>query len=351
MAGLAPKPPIGPMRIWLGRVIAIVAIGSALGLGAYTIERLDRRPRTHDAFLYADSAGLAPDVSGRITVLPVHDNQRVAEGDVLVEIDREPFELRLRQAKAQVAALQAQIDLTTRQVAAQSSGADAAATQIERARTQLALAHDTVGRLRPLLGKGYVTAQQVDEATTNEKSAESALTATIQQAHQARQAVGDTESLQAQLAGAQAAVALAERDLRNALVRAPFDGLVVGLDIAAGAYATAGHPLFTLVKAHDWYAVGNFRETELPEIQSGDQATVWMMAYGGHPLAGHVESIGWGVRPEDGGGPSLPAVGRTLSWVVVAQRFPVRIKLDDPPEDAMRIGATVSVLVSHDAHR
>ena len=254
-----------------------------------------------------------------------------------------------------MAALQAQIDLTTRQVAAQSSGADAAATQIGRARSQLALAQDTVGRLTPLLGKGYVTAQQVDEARTNERVAQAALTAAIQQAQQARQAVGDTASLQAQLAGAQAAVALAERDLRNTSLRAPFDGLVVGLTIAAGAYAATGHPLFTLIKTHDWYAIGNFRETELPQIAIGDPATVWMMSDNNRPLQGHVESLGWGVQandsagPTDIGGPGLPSVGRTLDWVVVAQRFPVRVRLDDPPEATMRVGATVSILVRHGA--
>lgn len=339
------------MRTWLARFIALTAIIGACVLGAFTIDRIDRRPRTHDAFLYADSAGLAPDVSGRIVALEAHDNQSVRQGDVLVEIDPEPFELRLRQARAQVDAFRAQIDLTTRQVSAQSSGADAAATQIERARSQLAFARDTVGRLAPLLAKGYVTEQQVDEARTNARTAEAALLSATQQAKQARDAVGDTASLEAQLAGAEAAVALAERDLRNATVRAPFDGLVVGLDIATGAYAAAGHPLFTLVKAHDWYAIGNFRETELPQIRPGDSATVWLMADGEHPIAGKVESIGWGVRPEDGGGPTLPAVGRTLNWVVVAQRFPVRIRLENPPESAMRMGATASVLVRHDDAR
>ncbi len=338
-------------RRFASRLIAIASIAAAVILGARVLDRIDRRPRTHDAFLYADSAGLAPDVSGRIVTIYVHDNQRVVQGEKLVEIDPEPFELRLRQARAQVAALEAQIELTTRQVAAQSSGADAAATQVERGRSQLALARITVGRLTPLLGKGYVTAQQVDEARTNEKTAQASLTAAIQQAQQAHEAIGDTESLVAQLAGAQASVALAERDLRNATLSAALDGLVVGLDIAAGAYASAGHPLFTLIKTHDWYAVGDFRETELPQIAIGDPATVWLLSDNSRPISGHVESLGWGVKPEDGGGPSLPAVGRTLNWVIVAQRFPVRVRLDDPPEAVMRIGATVSILVRHGAAR
>lgn len=339
---------MNPWRRLVGRLVALAVVIAACGLGFLALDRLSRTPRTHDAFLYADSAGLAPDVSGRIVALRARNNQHVSKGDVLVEIDPEPFALRLRQAQAQVAALQAQIDLTTRQVASQSSGAEAAVTQIARARVQSALAHDTVGRLEPLLKKGYVTEQQVDEARTNARSAEAAVTAAMQQADQARQAVGDTDALRAQLAGAEASVALAARDLRNATLRAPFDGLIVGLDLAEGAYAAAGHPLFTLIKAHEWYAVGNFRETELPEIATGDPATVWMMSDGSRAIQGHVESIGWGIRPDDGAGPGLPAVGNTLNWVVVAQRFPVRIRLDNPPEAAMRIGATISILVSHD---
>ena len=199
--------------------------------------------------------------------------------------------------------------------------------------------------------KGFVTDQQIDEARTNERSAEVALAATLQQATQARQDIVDTQSLLAQLRGADAAAQLAERDLRNATLRAPFDGEVVGLEIAEGAYAAAGHPLFTVIDTSRWYAIGDFRETELPQIRTGDPATVWMMADNRHPLKGHVESIGWGVRPDNSGAPGLPAVERSLKWVIVAQRFPVRVLLDNPPRDALRIGATATVLVSHDDGR
>jgi membrane fusion protein, multidrug efflux system len=332
---------------WLGRLIAALAVGAALGLAVWTLYVLDRRPRTHDAYLFAYSAGLAPDVSGRILALHITNNQRVKRGEPLVDIDPEPFELKVRQARAEVAALKAQISLTGRQVASQRSGADAAATQINHARAQLDLAQDTLQRLEPLLGKGYVTKQQVDEARTNERNAAVALTATTQQAHQARQAVGDTESLIAQLAGAEAAAGLAERDLRLATMLAPYDGLVVGLQIAEGAYAVTGHPLFTLIKSDEWYAIADFRETEVPRIGVGDRATVWVMGSDDEPIRGRVKSLGAGVQPEDGGGPALPVVGRTINWVVVAQRFPVWVQLDDPPPQLMRIGATVSVRVQH----
>jgi multidrug efflux system membrane fusion protein len=336
---------------WRGRLVAFVAVIAAIGLGFGTLYMLDRRPRTHDAHLFAYSAGMAPEVSGRIVGLHVTNNQRVTQGQPMVDIDPEPFELRIRQARAQVAALKAQIGLAARQVTSQTYGADAAGTQINHARAQLALAQDTLHRLEPLLPKGYVTNQQVDEARTNERNADVALTTATQQANQARQGVGDTNSLIAQLTGAEAAEALAERDLRQATLRAPFDGPVVGLQIAEGAFAVAGHPLFTLIKDRDWYAIADFRETELPRISVGDRATVWVMGDDERPILGRVESLGAGVQPEDRDGPGLPVVGRTLNWVVVAQRFPVWIHLDDPPGQVTRIGATVSVRVQHDTAR
>jgi multidrug efflux system membrane fusion protein len=331
------------------RIIAIAAVTAAIVLAVVALLWLDHRPRTHDAHIYADTTLLAPDISGRIVKIHVRDNQVVHKDEVLVDIDPEPFQLRVRQAQAQIDALQKEIDLTTRQIAAQTSGAGAAATQIRRARAQLALAHDTRQRLEPMLGKGYVTEQQVDEARTNERTAEVALDTSTQQSTQAHQAISDTESLAAQLRGAEAALGLAERDLRNVTLRAPFDGRISGLEIAEGSYAVAGHPLFTLIDTSRWYAVADFRETELGHIHAGDAATVWLMADTEHPLKGHVESLGGGVQPDNGGGaPGLPVVERSLKWVVIAQRFPVRVLLDGPPSDAVRIGATASVRVSDD---
>ena len=342
------------MSTWRGRLVALIAVVAAIVLGFATLAALSGRPQTNDAHLFAYSAAMAPEVSGRIVKLHVASNQRVSKGQPLVEIDPQPFELRQRQAQAQVQALKAQIGLTSRQVTSQMTGADAAATQINHAKAQLALAQENLRRLEPLLAKGYVTQQQVDEARTNERNAAVALTVATQQATQAREAVGGTANLVAQLAGAEAAEAIAARDLSQAVLRAPFDGTVVGLQIAEGTYAVAGHPLFTLIKDQEWYAVADFRETELSSIAVGDRATVWLMADAARPIQGQVVSLNSGVQPQTGdgsGGPGLPVVGRTLNWVVVAQRFPVWIRLLDAPPQDMRIGATASVRVEHDARQ
>jgi multidrug efflux system membrane fusion protein len=325
---------------WLIFLLAVVMVVASVIV-------VDQRPRTHDAYLFSYSAGLAPEVSGRILQLKVTNNQLVRKGQSLVEIDPEPFTLKLHQAQAQVAALRAEIDLTTRQVSSQGSGANAAVKQADRARAQLGFAQTTLARLTPLMASGYVTAQQLDEASSNEREAAAALSGAIELAAQAHEAVGDVVSLNAQLVGAKASEALAARDLREATLRAPFDGRIVGLELAEGSFANSGRPLFTLIKANNWYAVADFRETDLKGIHIGDGATVWVMGHDDQPVKGHVESLGAGVQPEGVGGPGLPTVDRNLNWVVVAQRFPVWIRIEGTHEEMMRIGATASVRVTH----
>jgi multidrug efflux system membrane fusion protein len=330
----------------LGRIIAVVAIVSAIAMLITTMIVLDQRPRTHDAYVFAYTAGITPEVSGRIIESHIQNDQFVHKGDVLLRIDPEPFDMKLGQAKAQVAALQADIDLTSRQVTAQGSGAQAAAREVDRVRQQLALAHNTVERMAPLLAKGFVTAQQMDEARTNERTANAQLAATTQQASQAKEAIGDVDSLKAQLLGAQATQDLAARDVRETVIRAPVDGRISGFNLSIGSFAVEGHPLFTLIDNTHWYAIANFRETDLRHLQPGDHATVWVMGHDEHPLDGVVESLGSGVQPQGQAGPGLPEVDRNLNWVVVAQRFPVWVRLNQPNVSFLRIGATASVKVA-----
>jgi multidrug efflux system membrane fusion protein len=330
-----------------GKLIAAASILAAVILGVLVLFAIDRRPRTHDARIFAFSAAMAPEISGRIVRVLIANDQQVEKGAPLIVIDPVPYELALREARAQVAALKAQIALTGRQVTSQGSGADAAEKQVQRARDQLRLAQSTLKRLEPLVDPGYITQQQLDEARTNEASAQASLNALLNSAAQAREAVGDTASLEAQLQGAEATEANAARNLDLTTLRAPFSGRVVGLQIAEGTFAVAAHPLFSLIKSDAWYAIADFRETELPRIAVGDLATIWTMAESTVPFDGRVESIGAGVQSSEQDGPGLPQVGRDLNWVVVAQRFPVWVRLDHPPAAAMHVGMTASVKVHH----
>jgi multidrug efflux system membrane fusion protein len=329
----------------VGRLFSIVVIIAAAGLLVVVLYINDIRPSTNDAYLHADLVRMAPEVSGRIVDLPIRDNQAVKKGDLLFAIDPEPFRLRLEQARAQVQALEASIKLQTDQVASQGARARAAETGIGSAQAQLELALSTLARLEPLGRQGFVPQEQVDQARTAATVARKAVTQSNQQAEEARQAVTSTAPLEAQLSSAKALQALAERDLRLTEVRADFDGKITGLDLTVGQFATVGVPLFTMINTEKWYVIANFRESDLRKIREGQRAEVFVMANPTRPVGGSVESIGWGVVAEEGitvlGG--LPHVPRTLNWVRIAQRFPVRILLGAPPDELMRVGSTVSV--------
>ncbi|MGL4720852.1 MAG: HlyD family efflux transporter periplasmic adaptor subunit, partial [Kluyvera intermedia] len=130
--------------------------------------------------------------------------------------------------------------------------------------------------------------------------------------------------------------------LEMATVRAPFDGRVVSLKTSIGQFASAMRPIFTLIDTRHWYVIANFRETELKNIHAGSPTTLYLMSDSGKTFSGKVDSIGYGVMPEDGGlvlG-GLPHVARSINWVHVAQRFPVKIMVDKPDAEMFRIGAS-----------
>jgi len=334
------------LRKALGVLVSLVALAGVIATVILAARRIDLRPRTDDAYLQADLVHMAPDVSGRIVELDVRDNQAVRKGDVLFRIDPEPYRMRVDQARAAVRGLEAKLALTADQVAAQTSKADAATSGIDTAEAQRALAASTLARVAPLLGRGFVTAQQVDQARTAQRTAQLGLQQARLQADEARQAIINTKPTEAELDGARATLALAERDLNKTVVRAPCDGRITALDIAAGEFAATGHPLFTIIDTENWYAIGNFRETDLAGIEPGQRATVYVMAQPSRALRGTVDSLGWGVASDVSatfGG--LPHVERTLNWVQIAARFPVRIRLDQPPNSLMRYGATAVVVI------
>ena len=329
-----------------GALFTLGAVAAAIIGIVLAAQRLEHRPRTDDAFIDADVIHMAPDVSGRVVTLNVRNNQSVRAGDLLFTIDQEPYRLQREQARAQLLGLQAQLQISTDQVASQGSKADAAATGIGSAEAQLALASSTLARMQPLLPRGFVTDEQVDQARTAQRTAQIALQQARQQAQEARQGISSIKPIEQQIVAAQAAVGLADRNLRLTEVRSPCTGVISGLDIVAGEYAAAGHPLFTIIDSERWYAVGNFRETDLDGMQPGQHAHVYVLSTQGRAVDGVVESLAAGVSPDEGISlRGLPRVPRSLSWVRIAQRFPVRILLQSPPRALMRLGASAVIVV------
>ncbi|MBV8399104.1 MAG: multidrug transporter subunit MdtN [Acetobacteraceae bacterium] len=334
------------IRKGMGALISLGAIAAVILLAFLTIRRADLRPRTDDAYLDADVVHLASEVSGRIVELHVRDNEFVRRDQVLFRIDPDPFRLRVEQAQANVRSLEGKLRVTADQVAAQTSNADTANRGIATADAQLKLAASTLARMEPLLPRGYVTAEQVDQARTARRTAEVAVQQAQLQAQGAREAISSTEPVVGELEAAKATLALLERDLRKTVVRSPCDGQITALNMSIGEFAVTGAPLFTIIDTEHWYAVGNFRETQLEGIRPGQLALVYVMQAPKTPVKGVVDSLGGGVAPDEGATfLGMPHVPRSLNWVRIAQRFPVRVLLDNPPQSLMRIGATAAIVI------
>jgi multidrug efflux system membrane fusion protein len=333
----------------LGRVVTITSIILTIALAIVVLHHLDVRPRTDDAIVTANTIQVAPEIIGRIATLNVKDDACVRKGDILFTIESERYDLNLAQARAQVQSLEAQIGLTNRRVSSEVTAVSVSQAQADAVRARLKDARDTLKRLEPLLPDRYVTPQQVDQARMLKATAESELHAALSATEQRRQFVGDANALIAQLDGARALVGQAERDLRNTVVRAPFDGRIVGVTTSVGELVSPAKALFTLIDVSQWFIVADFRETELQRIHEGQKATAYLMSAPKVHLEGRVESVGSAVAVRDNLSiAGVPPVARDLNWITIAQRFPIRIALEHPPEDLMRIGASAVAVIHHD---
>jgi len=330
-------------------LVSLVIVAAAICFGFYALHRSAMRPTTDDASIDADVVHIAAEVGGRIINIPVEENSQVARGDLLFHIDPVPYQLEVDQARANLEIARAALETRRRVLSTQRSTAVVAADQVRSAETNLELATRTVARLRPLAGKGYVPTQQFDQAQTTQRDAVTSLSRTREQQAAAVQAIDTDEAALATLRARQAELGIAEHHLHDTTVRATHGGRVVGLSVLSGEMVAPGQSLFTLVSNEAWFAVGNFRETDLHAIAVGDCATVYSMIDRRVAIKGVVQGIGAGVLDTDRVNlpRSVPYVERSLNWVIVAQRFPVRVRLIDPPPNLVSLGATAVIEVKH----
>jgi multidrug efflux system membrane fusion protein len=400
-ATVEPHNPVKP-KSPLGRAIGIGVVIASVVLLVIVVMQVDLHPRTDDASVRANFIELAPEVSGRLTELPVKDNAFVKQGETLFVIDPRPYEYALQQALSDQEALEQQIVDAKRHIAAQGSAAEAARAGLHSSETgvqtagsqidvssaavtrakaavaaaeaQLKLATNNLHRIEPLLQKQYVTVEQIDQANTtvrvaqgnydeaqaallqaqasqqqaNFRKVEAASLAVEQQARlgQALHTIDTVDTLVSQRPARAAKVESAKLDLERTKVVAPFDAYVTNLNLSVGAYARPGAPLFTLIDTRNWYVIANYRESKLKNIHLRDHVDVFLMGHPDRRFNGVVESMGYGVFPEDGGvAQGLPNIERTLNWVHLSTRFPVRIRVQDPDPELFRIGATAVTVV------
>ncbi|WP_374570093.1 multidrug transporter subunit MdtN [Phenylobacterium sp.] len=336
--------------IWAKLAAAAIILLAAVALFA-AWRRTTVHPATDDATIDADVVHVASLVGGKVVRIGVEENAQVRKGDLLFQIDPVPYQATLAQAQADLNLAQAGLETQRRLVATQRSTAVVAADQIRRAEANRALAERTVRRLRPLAAEGYIPRQQLDQAEVALRDAEVSLRQAREQQTAASGAVDTVAGASAAVQAREAALVVARRALADTTVRAPQNGRVVGLSVAAGEVVAPSQSLFTLVASDSWFAVGNFRETELKRIHVGECATVYSMIDRGRAIHAVVDGVGSGVLDDARINlpRSLPYVEKSLNWVRVAQRFPVRLRLKDPPPGLMRLGASAVIEVGRGA--
>lgn len=275
------------LRTALTVAIIFAILGSIYSLWTrYQIE-----PLTRDGKVRADVVPIAPDISGLVTDVRAHDNQKVTKGQILLVIDPSRYRIALDQADANLANQQADLNEAVREDHRNRSMPDVVATEsTEQGRTH-------VEKLR----------------------------ATVAQARSARN--------------------LAALNLGRTLVRAPVDGTVTNVGLLPGVYLSAGKGAMALVNDTSLRVEGYFEETKLPAIHVGDPASIYLMGVASE-IRGHVQSIAGGVedRERAGGDAQLANVNPAFTWVRLAQRIPVRVVIDTVPAGVRLVpGQTASV--------
>jgi len=331
---------LNPRLRALGGILSALIIICAAALVVYVARLYYLYPRTDDAYVRANSVGIAPHVSGPIVDLPVVDNQRVKRGDLLFIVDPRPYKSALDRA-------QAALILTNLEIKALQDSISSARAQQSQREADLADSKQYLDRVVPLLSRHFVTANDVFNARARYEADQAAVANTQAEVSKAQNQVGQFGDINARRKAAEAAVYDAKLNVEYCYVRATFDGYVTNLNISVGQYANEGRQVLTLIDDRKWYVMANFRENFLAHIAPGMTVDVFLLAYPNHHFRGHVQGVGWALYQENGATvEGLPQVEPTLNWVRLSQRFPVRIVIEDRDESLpFRMGTTAVVTI------
>lgn len=282
----------------IGRWSATLGVCALAAIAAFSLwNRYEMRPWTRDGRVRADVVRVASDMGGLVTQVLVHDNQRVSAGQLLLVLDQPRFAATLEKADAAVRSAHATLALARRESVRDNALGNLVASE------------------------------------TRERNA----------------AKVDTEL--AALAQARAEQRVAQLNVQRTEVRATTDGIITNLDLHAGDYLQPGAQALALIDTGSLRIEGYFEETKLACITEGDAAVARLMG-DNHDVLGHVDTIAAGIADDQRSSTHnlLPAVAPTYTWVRLAQRIPVRIRIDDAPSDIrLIVGRTASVTITPSA--
>jgi membrane fusion protein (multidrug efflux system) len=318
-------------------LIVVPGIAAAAGLGLYLAG--GRYISTDNAYVGAQKVLITPDISGKVSRVVVREGQHVAPGDILFEIDSEPFRLALDQAQAKLASVRVDLANLKTNLKSLTTLADLAQKNVE-------FKQRDVERKSALVAKGTGSQLDLDNA------ASATVTAQLQ-AQLAMQQKGTTLN---QLLGnpdlpieefpayrqAQAAVDQAQRDLDHTVLRAPISGTATQVDaIQLGRFVIAGTPVFSVVDDREPWVDANPKETDVTYLKVGQPVTIDVDTFPDHPFRGTVASVSPGTGAQFA---ILPPQNASGNWVKVVQRLPVRIAFDAGQDiSGLRSGMSVTV--------
>ena len=286
------------MKLFVKIILNLLIFGSAAYFGYEKYEEYFSNPWTRDGQVRAQVIQVSPRISGMVTNISVIDNQFVKKGELLFEIDTSPFDIQIAKTKAEL----------------RREKVNLRGTKIEYERVKKIAQKD----------KGAVSQKDL-----------------------IRHEVNYFKSL-AQIDSLKEKLNAAKLDLTFTKIYASVDGYVSNINFQIGSQAVANKAILALVDSSSFWVFGYFRESMIGDIKIGDETQVTLMAYKDKPILGRVESIGWGIAHSDGnpGANLLPSIKPVFQWIRLAQRIPVRVKLDELPSGVeLRFGLSASVMI------
>lgn len=287
-----------------------------------------------DSYVSANVINIATLVSGPVNQLFVKDNQKVKQGQPLIEVDKRPYLYALQQAQAGLKIAQKNF-MNERLLVKMNQ------QKLTQANLMLTLYHNHFKRYKQLFEKNDIPELKIIDLTSSIREQE----ATVAAAELALE-IAEKNIDMNPVKKAKAILDDAEYLYNHTLIKAPIDGVITNFNLRKGQYINAHQGLFALIETDKWWVVTRYRETELRLIKPGDKAKITLDMYPGKSFNGHVESIGWGINRVQTGSvaPStLSYLEATEDWIKIAQRFPVRIVIDEINEQyPLRIGASAT---------
>ena len=332
--------PTAPSRVSPAKIVkwalaaVVLAVAISIAVHFWRLSRL--YVSTDNAYVNANRIEIAAQVSGPVRAIWIRDQQAVKYGELLFQLDPEPYQLA-------VDAAQAQLELANQSNSQDRAAVAAARAQVVQRTAELRNAQAEEQRAVELTKQKLISAQSAETMATTAQTAAAAVNAAQANLEQAQSALGQAGAQNAAVRAAAAKLAQAQLDLNHTRITAPAGGLIANFGMRPGSMVQNGVPVFTIIADSEYWVDANFKETELRRVKVGQKARLVVDMYPDHEFGGEVQSLSGGAGQAFS---LLPAQNATGNWVKVTQRVPVRVRVLDPsPNYPLRIGTTATVRV------